>query len=185
MGLDARVRYTKMVIDRSFCELLAEKPFHRLTLTEVCRRAEINRSTFYKYYQDIYAWKEQLEQRLLHGVEALLNEAPTDRLEDALAQGLSKMREQKELYMLIVSPNFESGVLETVMELILQKAGAEVDKFLAARIPDAHTRAWYGHFIAYGCAGIVQCWMKDGMEQEPEEVAAYYAQRIRKCFTDP
>ncbi len=38
--------------------------FHKLRLTEVCQRAEINRATFYKHYKDLYDWKEQLEQML-------------------------------------------------------------------------------------------------------------------------
>ena len=62
MGYDARVRYTKRIIQESIIKLIQEKPFHRINLTEVCRIAEINRTTFYKYYHDIYDWKEQFEQ---------------------------------------------------------------------------------------------------------------------------
>ena len=40
-------------------DLVKEKPFHSITLKEVCERAEINRSTFYKHYKDTYDWKEQ------------------------------------------------------------------------------------------------------------------------------
>lgn len=33
MGLDARVRYTKMVIQKSFIHLVQEKPFHAIKLS--------------------------------------------------------------------------------------------------------------------------------------------------------
>ncbi len=62
MGLDSRSRYSKMVIRNSIFALLQEKLFHCISVTEVCKRAEINRTAFYKYYRDMPDWKEQIEQ---------------------------------------------------------------------------------------------------------------------------
>ena len=44
--LDRRRRYTLMVIREAFFALLAEVGFARMTVADICRRAEINRSTF-------------------------------------------------------------------------------------------------------------------------------------------
>lgn len=43
MALDARVRYTKMMIRNRFVQLLEHKAFHEITLKEVCELAGINR----------------------------------------------------------------------------------------------------------------------------------------------
>ena len=43
---DARVRYTKMVVKESLMELLRVKPVAKVTVTEICERAGINRATF-------------------------------------------------------------------------------------------------------------------------------------------
>ena len=51
MKTDARVRYTVHMIQNIFLELLKEKPIAKITVKEICERAEINRSTFYKHYQ--------------------------------------------------------------------------------------------------------------------------------------
>ena len=53
MKTDARVRYTVHMIQNIFLELLKEKPVAKITVKEICERAEINRSTFYKHYQDV------------------------------------------------------------------------------------------------------------------------------------
>ena len=41
MGLDARVRYTNMVIQVNFVTLLKQKPINKITVKEICDMAEM------------------------------------------------------------------------------------------------------------------------------------------------
>lgn len=50
---DRRIRYTKRVIKEAFLELLKKNSFTKITVTELCRLAEINRGTFYLHYYDM------------------------------------------------------------------------------------------------------------------------------------
>ncbi|MBQ2692911.1 MAG: TetR family transcriptional regulator [Clostridia bacterium] len=45
---------TKKHILASFNELLEKKDFDKITVEEVCARAEISKPTFYRYYRDKY-----------------------------------------------------------------------------------------------------------------------------------
>ncbi|MBR0509973.1 MAG: TetR/AcrR family transcriptional regulator [Clostridia bacterium] len=47
---DNRVRYTKKVLKDAILEILKEKPVDRVTIKELCEKAEINRGTFYLHY---------------------------------------------------------------------------------------------------------------------------------------
>lgn len=51
--MDRRTRYTRQTIRDTLLELMREKGFRRVTVTEVCKRAEINRGTFYLHYLDL------------------------------------------------------------------------------------------------------------------------------------
>lgn len=62
---DARVRYTKSVIRDSFLTLLKKKPLDKITVTELCRMAEINRATFYSHYTDCYDLYSSIEDEFL------------------------------------------------------------------------------------------------------------------------
>lgn len=179
MGLDARVRYTKRVIKESIVELLHEKPFHKLRLTEVCQRAEINRATFYKHYKDLYDWKEQLEQECLQRTAAILDNCDLSDMQGILAQQFSDMKENAELYELISSHNFESNVLETVVSMILKKAESETQKSLFCS-ETAYRRKWDCYFAIHGCLGVIGCWIGDGMRESPELLAAYYAENMKR-----
>lgn len=53
--LDPRIYKTLRNIDEALLATLKERPFHRITIDQLCKQAMINRSTFYKYYADKYA----------------------------------------------------------------------------------------------------------------------------------
>ena len=61
MKTDARVRYTKMIIKKSFISLLKERPINKITVKAICEMSEINRATFYKYYNDPFDLMEDIE----------------------------------------------------------------------------------------------------------------------------
>ena len=52
--MDRRVKYTKMIIRETFINLLEKKNINKITVSEICKEADINRATFYRYYLDVY-----------------------------------------------------------------------------------------------------------------------------------
>ena len=40
--------------------LIREKPVAKITVSEICAKAEINRGTFYRYYLDVYDLAEKM-----------------------------------------------------------------------------------------------------------------------------
>ena len=59
--MDLRIIKTKKNIRDAFLKLRAENPLEKIKVTELCKLAMINKSTFYKHYQDIYSLSEELE----------------------------------------------------------------------------------------------------------------------------
>lgn len=51
--LDRRTKYTINVIKESFLKLANKMPFNRITITAVCREADITRSTFYLHFTSL------------------------------------------------------------------------------------------------------------------------------------
>ena len=51
---------TKQSIVNTFMQLLNEKSFDKITVTDIVSRCGINRNTFYYYYQDIYELLEEI-----------------------------------------------------------------------------------------------------------------------------
>ena len=75
----ARTAQTRARIKAALVELIGEKGFDALTVSDVTRRAKINRGTFYLHFVDKYDMLDQLEDELIQGLEqTLLANAPAD-----------------------------------------------------------------------------------------------------------
>lgn len=51
---DARITRSKRDLRNALMELLKDREFDKITVTDICKTAMINKMTFYKYYQDKY-----------------------------------------------------------------------------------------------------------------------------------
>ena len=68
--MDRRVERTRAAIADAFLELRAAKPLEKISVKELCERADVNKSTFYTHYQDIYDLAEQLESQVAEDILA-------------------------------------------------------------------------------------------------------------------
>ena len=107
MGLDARIRYTKMVIRDAFIGLLKKKPLNRITVKEICDIADINRATFYKYYSDPFDLLEKIEQELLHQLQKKLNPS-VNSFRDVFTLIMGSVQADFEEYQALFSDNGDS-----------------------------------------------------------------------------
>lgn len=54
--IDLRIQKTYMMLHNAFTSLLEEKKFEEFTVNELCERAMIRRTTFYKHFADKYEY---------------------------------------------------------------------------------------------------------------------------------
>lgn len=54
--MDLRIRKTYLALHNAFTQLLEEKKFEEFTVNELCERAMIRRTTFYKHFADKYEY---------------------------------------------------------------------------------------------------------------------------------
>ena len=77
-----RVQETKQKLQTALLELLQEKNIEQITVMEITERAQINRTSFYRYYLDVYDLYEQI-------IDALV-----EKLQQAIPRVLLKMLHQ-------------------------------------------------------------------------------------------
>lgn len=62
---DLRVRRTIKSIKYAFCQLVLEKDYSEISITELAERAEINRKTFYLHFSSLDDLIEQLQNEIV------------------------------------------------------------------------------------------------------------------------
>ena len=96
MKMDARVRYTKMMLKQALLDLMQHKPVNKITVKEVCARAEVNRATFYAHYSDCFDLLACMEDELFAQFEQSMQRYVQSFDITALADGLYRIIQKNE-----------------------------------------------------------------------------------------
>ena len=70
---DIRIQKTRRDLRKAIIELIKEKPIEKVSVTEICEKAMVNRMTFYKYYEDKFTL---LDDTINEIKDELKNKAP-------------------------------------------------------------------------------------------------------------
>jgi AcrR family transcriptional regulator len=63
--MDLRTRKTLSAIEDAFLSMREGLPIEKIKISDLCQKAKINKSTFYRHYADIFALSEDLENELI------------------------------------------------------------------------------------------------------------------------
>ena len=114
---DARIRYTQGVLKQALLSFLQEKPINKITVKEVCERAELNRATFYAHYSDCFALLESIENELIDEFEKSLRYVNSFDVA-ALIEALYAMVDQnQEACRTLILGNTSSAVIAKMIAL--------------------------------------------------------------------
>ena len=114
---------TRNIIKKTFAELINEKKeLNKITVTELVKRAEITRSTFYTHYDNIY---EVAQDYQLQTIELLCNDelmlySKAD-IKEYLANIIQCLKNNENTYKLLVSSDDTLPFLEELKKIATNK----------------------------------------------------------------
>lgn len=166
-SFDARVRYTRMIIEKSFLELLKEKPVSKITVTELCSKAQINRATFYKHYLDIPDLLEKLEEELFNQIREMFRNQAVD-MEINLMEMMNYTKREWERFMALGSDNGDPNLMMKTFLICYENAYPLLEQSMPG-LTEARRQMLF-HFMSQGAGGILTWWIKNGMKEDPDIV---------------
>lgn len=166
--IDRRVCYSKAAIRESFLALLAKKPIEKISVTEICSDANINRGTFYAHYADPFDLRRCLADELALVLKARMDELGVTRLKSV--EIFTLFRENSELCRIFAGKNGDSNALH---RLIAKAAdaylGQEPDRIGKL---SAEQLEYIRLMLIASITATVKHWLDTGLAAEPEELAA-------------
>lgn len=174
MAENRKKLYTRMVLADSLIELMKCKAFEKITVRELCELADVNRSTFYLHYEDIYALLSAIEEDTLAWMYAYLDEltGETPSGDYAILSSLERLFEcfvknSKHLRVLM-SEQGDPAFQKRVFNMAYKKCSfsSAYSKLTLPLAEDLHFI-----FMVTGGIGIVQHWLKNGLKESPREIA--------------
>ncbi len=170
------MRYTKQMIYDSLVDIMAEKPVSDITTTELCRRADINRNTFYTHYHNPEDVLKQVEKNFTEEILKIAiakHRAPVIELLTDVCQFIeSNRRFCRAVFGLHGDPTF----LRSITWLAYDHAIHEWQKLAVGH--DKRDLTLLYTFLANGAYGLVQDWVLNDFQEKPEKVAAFLEKGI-------
>lgn len=175
--MDIRSQRTKQVISESFLELLREKPAARITVTEICTMASINRATFYKHYLDVPDLQVSLENEILSDFEAFLKDyrfLGAVKYHTVLVEMLTYLKRHGSRFYLLCSGNAGSELPAKTFRLFNDFAFPIMRQKLPA-LEDEKANLLY-QFVTHGCGAMLVSWLRGDGNMQAREVAEFIMQ---------
>lgn len=167
--MDIRIKRTKELINNAMLELIKEKPIEKITPTELCRRATINRNTFYSHYKSTNEVLNDIEDELFETVDSSLNENKTPV--EAITILCRMLKSNQKLSNLIFSKNASARIMNRVFEITnkfnMSKMNSEDNNLSETQ------KQMLSAYTIMGSAAALEQWVKGGMTEEPEIIAAF------------
>ncbi len=175
---DRRVKYTKMVLRQSLLELLEEQPISKLTVTDLCARADVNRNTFYAHYQSPFDLLMQIEDELYEEIMRSVERSLSARtMSTFLLEVCQSIEANGDLCRLLVSEHGDKDFLRRVMQVAHDWSIAE----WSARPGDLDREGMelLYSFAANGSIAVIEGWIKSNMQKSPQEIATLIEKMTR------
>ena len=162
---------TKENIIEAFWKIYAHKPLEKITIQELMDKAGYHRSVFYVYFKDIYDLLEWIYTNEVIGkIKNLETDNPTENWQQEFLYVFEYIIENKKFVYntyYSVSRSFFLNFVYQQTNLVLTKAVNEKSKNMNI---DEKNKKFIADFYKYAFVGLVQEWIENGMEENPEEI---------------
>jgi AcrR family transcriptional regulator len=171
--MDRRVKYTKQVIKDAFLELLQQKDITKISVMELCKKCDINRATFYRYYIDIYDLLKNIQDSFVSEIvnSDAMNDLPNYTIYDYTKEILEIFFNNKKLVKILFDTNNNIYFINDVLDIAYEKL---INKWLEA-FPSSNEEEieFAVVYIFNGALGIINYWIKNDFEQDIDTISNY------------
>ena len=163
---DHRVRYTRKILKESLINLMKERPVTDIGIKEICARAEVSRSTFYVYYENVYRLLTEIEEELLEYFNDLINQIGVSvkrgsrkYLAAYKQKHLEFIADKDNPLLVLLSENGDIGFQKRFFQKLIDQVRMIVQD--TVKTQDAHINEAYSVFYIHGAIGLIQYLLKN------------------------
>lgn len=133
MKEDLRITKTRKALFETLVLLMKEKSFEEIKVSDICKIALINRSTFYSHYNDKYDLFMELIDTLKDNLTESLNSNDSnvytrDYFIDLIRLLLNHIDDKKDIYYSILLNNRNSIVIDIILDVVTKDINSRLNE---------------------------------------------------------
>ena len=163
---------TKRMLAQTLNELMAEKPFEKITVSELTKRAGVNRQTFYYHFETIV---DLLRWNLTDKGGELLSGFSADPFawKEAILTCLYFVRDNSAA-VLCALRSIENQQIRGFFIGFFRQVFSGLFDYIAGDLDiDQDFRDFITNLHIVGAAGLVVQWLEGGMKESPEQITEW------------
>ena len=176
---------SRKLIRQAFMDLLKEKPFEKITVTDIVNRAEINRSTFYAHYPDVMGLLDEFQEEILSVFEDYLkNVSFSDLLENPteyIRLIITMSSQNNELYRHLSNSTIAVKQMEQMKKLLVERILSTID------IPEIYQGRYeleFGvRFFLGGFVDVYTQWVNGELDCTMEDIVQSISRMIIQVYS--
>lgn len=155
-----RRRESKHKIENAFIELLQEKEVTAISVTDICKLANVNRTTFYANYLDIFDLIDKIGEKMMADFHALYEDEETNQYNSNDFLKLFRHIEENQLFY---KTYFKLG-LDGHFHVF------RYDTELAKKYYNNRHIEYHMDYFKAGITAIIKKWLGNNCDLQPEEL---------------
>lgn len=180
---ERRVRRTRAMILSGFVQLMQQKPVKDISVRELADLVDINRSTFYLHYTDIYDLLEQTENNLMEQFLSIIDNhqqsTTLQEFSEKLEQFFTVLSENQPLCRALMSPNGDIAFVRKLEKLIAENGTKTLRMISDEEELDAQDLKYVTSFFLSGCVGMIDIWLQNNCKQTAQHMATLSMNLLR------
>jgi len=161
---DRRIRKSKRAIRQALVKMLSQKNLEDITITEISKEADVNRKTFYNYYETTYQVIEEIENDIVRSFEEVLSNI---NIKEDLKQPIkifetltSIIQNDFEFYSDLIKSQKVGGIIliSKISDIFKQRVRAVLP---VEMFEDDFTMELSINFIIAGMLEVYKVWLQD------------------------
>lgn len=167
-----KIRNTKKSLAKSLIKLLQEKPVTQIDVSELCKNANLNRTTFYNHYSSIYALLDEMVSEFFKNVKKYLADSIDEKSENTAAKislMLKYLKQNRRFVRTIMNNNLyeEIGNKLISFDFVSNLLNTNIKYRQNIYINDAY----YIGFIISGWYAVIKRWVNEDCDLDENTLA--------------
>ena len=174
---ERRVIKTKKSIHSTLVSMMKEHSYQDISVSNLCRSADIGRGTFYLHYNDIYEVVQELEDGILESFKDLVflyfEEENAQGLQSLITKCLYWIKENPDMFQVFLLPS-NYGFAER-----FENYAIDLFYFHDLKYHPSQSSAETRYMISrdfYGILGTTRSWVKEGMPTSPDIMSKLFTE---------
>lgn len=170
MKCNQRIAVTKRMLHEALMQLLEEKSIDKISITELCDKAGINRATFYRHYNIPRDVLLEIEANFTEEISKYASIGLSSDAYSYILNICSYVYENSNLIKMFIKNNSEQDLTHMMNDMFCRFLNNKEEYPNLAKLDEENVKL-ITSYIAGGCYFMLRQWLMEDVPKKPEEVA--------------